>query len=304
MPPQLGVVTGAFGYTGAAITRRLLAAGHAVRTLTNHPNPTSSLATHVQVTPLNFQDAESLRRNLGGADVLYNTYWIRYAYGGMTYDRAVENSRILIRAARDAGVRKIVHVSIANYSDDSPLGYYRGKAEVVRAIQASGLSYAILCPTVIYGEGGILINNIAWFLRHFPFFAIPSHSDCRMQPIFVEDFAELMVRAGANPSNTIEDSVGPEIYSFQDWLRLMGRLLHQNVRLLRVGPNTLSMLVKPLNWLTGDIVLMKWEIEGLAADLLVSKKSPQGWTLISEWLSQNADKVGKKYISELQTHFK
>jgi len=303
MERSFDVVTGAFGYSGAAIARKLLAEGRAVRTLTNHAKPGHPLSGRVEVAPLNFNDAAGLRRNLEGADVLYNTYWVRFAYAGMTYERAVENSRALIRAAKDAGVRRIVHVSIANYSDDSPLGYYSGKAQVVRAIQESGLSYGILCPTVIFGDGGILINNISWLLRHFPFFAIPNNSECRMQPIFVEDMAELMVRGGARNENTIEDAVGPEIYTFEEMLKLLGKILNRKVRILRVGPRLLAGMIKPLDWLTGDIVLQRWEIEGLSADILVSKKPPLGWTRLSEWLARNADKAGDKYISELKTHF-
>jgi uncharacterized protein YbjT (DUF2867 family) len=303
MGKTFDVVTGAFGYSGAAITRRLLARGREVRTLTNHARPGHPLSGRIEVAPLDFSDAACLWRSLEGADVLYNTYWIRFAYGGMTYERAVENSRILIRAAKDVGVRRIVHVSIANYLDDSPLGYYSGKAKVVRAILESGLSYGILCPTVIFGDGGILINNIAWLLRRFPFFAIPNNSDCRMQPIFVEDMAELMVRAGAQTENTIEDAVGPEIYTFDELLKLMGGILNRKVRILRVGPGLLSVMVKPLDWLTGDIVLQPWEIDGLADDMLVSKRPPLGWTKLSEWFVQNVDKTGAKYISELQTHF-
>jgi len=301
--PLIDIVTGAFGFTGAAIARNLLAQGRAVRTLTNHANAGHPLAGRVQAEPLNFSDIARLRRSLEGADVLYNTYWVRFAYGGMTYDRAVGNSRMLIRAAKEAGVRRIVHVSIANYSDDSPLGYYHGKAQVVRAIQESGLSYAIICPTLIFGDGGILINNIAWLLRRFPFFAIPGNSDCRMQPIFVEDLAEMMVHAGSQCGNTIDDAAGPETYTFEDLLRMMGKVLSRKVRILRVGPRILSMIVRPLDWMTGDIVLMSWEIDGLAGDLLVSKRPPLGRTRLSEWLTQNADKVGQRYLSELQTHF-
>ncbi len=304
MLQPLDVVTGAFGFTGAAIAQKLLVQGRAVRTLTNHAKPDHPLAGRVEVAPLNFSDPAGLRRSLVGADVLYNTYWIRFPYAGMTYERAVQNSRVLIQAAKDAGVRRIVHVSIANYSDDSPLDYYRGKAQVVRAIQESGLSYGILCPTVIFGGGGILINNIAWLLRRFPFFAIPNNSDCRMQPIFVDDMAELMIRAGAQNENTIADAVGPEIYSFENLLRLIGKLIGKRVRVLRVGPGMLALIVKPLDWITGDEVLQAWEIEGLAADVLVSKKPPLGWTLLSEWLSQNANKVGEKYLSELRIHFR
>jgi NADH dehydrogenase len=123
-------------------------------------------------------------------------------------------------------------------------------------------------------------------------------------PIFVDDMAELMVRAGAQTDNTIADAVGPEIYTFEELLRLIGKLLGRKVRVLRVNPRMLEVIVKPLDWLTGDLVLQRWEIEGLSADVLVSKRPPLGWTLLSEWLSRNANNVGEKYLSELRIHFK
>ena len=55
---------------------------------------------------------------------LYNAYWIRFARGKVTHDIAVQNSRILIRAAVEASVSRIVHVSITNPSEDSPLPYF------------------------------------------------------------------------------------------------------------------------------------------------------------------------------------
>ena len=99
----------------------------------------------------------------------------------------------MIKAAKDAGVRRIVHVSITNPSLDSKLPYFRGKAELEETIKQLGLSYAILRPAVIFGNQGILINNIAWFLRRLPVFATPGNGEYKLQPTYVEDLADLAV---------------------------------------------------------------------------------------------------------------
>ncbi len=103
-----------------------------------------------------------------GATVLYNTYWVRFTKGRASFDQAVANTEILVRAAVEAGVRRFVHVSITNPSEESPLPYFRGKAVVERMLVESGLSHAILRPTVLFGREDILINNIAWLLRKLP----------------------------------------------------------------------------------------------------------------------------------------
>jgi uncharacterized protein YbjT (DUF2867 family) len=176
---EFDVVTGSFSYTGKYVTRRLLNAGRRVRTLTGHPKRANIFGGQVEVAPLDFENRANLVRSLRGASVLYNSYWVRFKHGRTTFDEAVANSRVLIQAAKEAGVRRIVHLSIANPSIDSRLPYYSGKARVERAIVESGLSYAILRPTVIFGPEDILINNIAWFARHFPIFVIPGRGNIR-----------------------------------------------------------------------------------------------------------------------------
>ncbi|MBM3153019.1 MAG: NAD-dependent epimerase/dehydratase family protein, partial [Chloroflexi bacterium] len=161
-------VTGAFSYSGKYITHRLLAQGHEVITLTGHPDRPDPFGGKVKAFPLDFE-AASLTRNLRGVDTLYNTYWIRFDQGGNTQPRAVTNTRILVQAAKAAGVRRMVHISITNPSTDSHLPYFSGKAANEQAVIESGIGYTILRPTVLFGKEDILINNIAWLLRRFPF---------------------------------------------------------------------------------------------------------------------------------------
>src|SRR5712692_8413481 len=219
--PGTVVITGAFSYTGKYATRLLLDRGYRVRTLTYHPERANYFGGMLQVFPYNFEQPEELVRSLHGASTLINTYWVRFPRGKSTFETAVQNTCTLISAARNAGVRRIVHVSIANPSLQSPLGYYKGKARLERAVIDSGLSYTILRPTVIFGLEDILINNIAWFVRRFPVFGIPGDGSYLIRPIYVEDMAQLISDAVDREANTVLDAVGPETFSFEELVRLI-----------------------------------------------------------------------------------
>ena len=202
-------VTGAFGYSGKYIAQRLLAAGHGVMTLTNSLRRDNPFGSAVQAVPFHFAEPARLTEALRGVDALVNTYWVRFNHRLFSHDEAVANSRVLFEAARDAGVRRIVHVSITQPDIHSDLPYFRGKAEVEAALQATGLSYCILRPTVLFGKEDILINNIAWGLRHLPVFAVFGSGEYRLQPIYVDDLAAAAVEQVSRVSNEVVNAIGP-----------------------------------------------------------------------------------------------
>lgn len=302
--PPLNVVTGAFGYTGKYITRRLLSMGERVKTLTGHPSRQNPFGDRVNVAPFDFDNPGRLVESLRGATTLYNTYWVRFPRGHVTFDRAVENTRTLIKAAEGAGIRRIVHVSIANASLASPLPYFSGKGQVEEAIIQSRLSYAILRPTVIFGPEDILINNIAWLLRRSPVFAIPGSGDYRLQPVFVEDVADIAVSAAHQDANAIIDVVGPETYTFGELVRLIAETVHSRARIVHVGPGLALFLARLASRVVKDVVLTRDEVEGLMSNLLVSDGPPTGQTRLSDWLSRSADSIGTRYASELSRHYR
>ncbi|MFQ5610828.1 MAG: SDR family oxidoreductase [Anaerolineae bacterium] len=301
---ELHVVTGAFGYTGKYITRRLLAEGHSVLTLTGHPGRPNPFGERVRALPFNFDRPAELARSLQGATTLYNTYWVRFSYGPVTFERAVENTQTLINAAQEAGVRRVVHVSITNPSLDSPLPYFKGKAKLEAFIRQSGLSYAIIRPTVIFGPEDILINNIAWLLRRFPLFAIPGSGEYRLQPIFVEDMAGIVVEAGRGETDVLIDAVGPEVYTFNDLVRLVAAKVGSRARLIHLNPGLALLMSRLLSLVVRDVLLTRDEIEGLMAGLLVSQDPPTGHTRLSEWLDGEGRQVGARYASELARHYR
>ena len=302
--PALNVVTGAFGYSGRYIARRLLAAGKRVLNLTGHPGRPNPFDEPVDSAPFDFDRPERLTESLRGARVLFNTYWIRFPYRGRTFEQAVENTRTLIRAAKEAGVRRLVHVSITNPSKDSPLPYFRGKAVLEEAIAESALSYAIVRPTVIFGPEDILINNIAWLLRRVPVFAVPGSGTYRLQPIFVEDLADLAVSLAEQAGDVVVDAVGPETFTFEELVRLIARTIGRKARIVHLPPGLARLGSRMLGLLVGDVLLTRDEVRGLMADLLVSAQPPTGHTRLSDWLAHNADRVGTRYASELKRHYR
>jgi len=301
---EVNVVTGAFSHTGKHITQQLLSMGKKVITLTSRVDCESAFGRQVKAFPFNFDRPRELADSLRGAKTMYNTYWVRFPRGQTTFDKAVENTKTLIKAAEEAGVHRIVHISITNPSKDSPFPYFRGKALVEEAITRSRLSYAIIRPTVIFGAEGALISNIAWLLRKFPIFAIPGSGDYQIQPVFVEDVAKIAVDAAHKGDNIVADAVGPEIFTFDELVRLIADNIHSEAKIMHVRPGLALFLARLIGYAVKDIVITKDEIEGLMSDLLVSKGTPVAQTLFSEWLNQNVDGVGMKYTCELERHYR
>lgn len=297
------VVTGAFGFSGQQIAKRLLLRGEKVRTLTNHPQPGSPLFGRVQVSPLDFTDTKQLTESMRGASVLYNTYWVRFSYGGLSHERAVHNTKALIHAAEAAGVKRIVHVSITNPSIDSPLPYFKGKAELEQAIQSSSLSYAILRPAVLFGEGDILINNIAFMLRRFPLFAIPGSGEYHVQPIFVDDLAELAVDGGQRSDSYTVDAVSPESYTYTELVKMIRNAIGSKSLIVHLPPAIIRIASGVLGAILKDVVLTEDEIKGLMGDLLVSHRPPTGRTSLESWIKSHAETIGCVYASELARHY-
>ncbi len=296
---QIDAVTGAFGYSGRYIARRLLDRGHRVRTLTNSPRRRNPFEGAVEVHPFHFDAPDRLAASLEGMSVLYNTYWVRFNHRRFSHADAVENTTSLFRAARAAGVRRIVHVSITNPSGDSPLEYFRGKATLERALEESGVSYAILRPAVLFGREDVLINNIAWMLRRFPVFGTFGRGRYRLQPIYVDDLAELAVREGARRENAVVNAIGPEKFTYRGLVERIGRIIGRRRPIVPLPPMLAYLVAAAVGTVVGDVVVTRQEIRGLMADLLCVESPPTGSTRLTDWAAEHAESLGRRYASEL-----
>ena len=303
MTAPIDVVTGAFSYSGRFVAEQLLERGRGVRTLTNHPRPDHPLGTRIQSYPLDFSDGAALVTALTGTDTLYNTYWVRAPHGSVTHSVAIENTRHLMEAARRAGVRRIVQTSIANPTA-STTSYYRGKAALEDAVRSSGLSYAIVRPTLLFGEGDVLINNIAWLLRHLPVFAIPGDGRYRLQPMHVRDHAGLLVEVGSQPADVIVDSAGPEIFTFDELVHLLRRAMNLRTLVVHTPPVLALAGAILVGRIAGDMLLTRDELKDLMHDILISGEPARGTTRLTDWLPLHRAEIGRRYASELDRHYR
>ncbi len=300
----LDLVTGAFSYSGSAIAERLLDSGREVRTITFHPERAHPLQSRIRATRYRFDDPVSLARSLEGVTTLYNTYWVRFDHGQTTFANAISNSRALFHAAKRAGVRRVVHISIANPSIESPLPYYRGKALVERALAEVGIAYSIVRPTWIFGgEHEVLANNIAWILRRMPIFALPGDGHYPVQPVHIDDLARICEHAAFVDGDAILDAAGPETMSFDELVQTIRRAVGARVPILHLPPLAMTAVARALGLVLGDVVLTADEISGLTAGLLVSHEPPLGQIAFTEWLGEHTGAIGHTYANELDRHF-
>lgn len=300
--PGTAIVTGAFSYTGSAVARSLLAQGFTVRTLTNRRTPVGDPGGVIESCPLRFDDPGLLTEAMRGARVFVNTYWVRYPYVGVGFDQAVRNTGILLRSAREAGVERVVHVSVSNPSLDSPLAYYRGKAETEELVRNAGISYAIVRPTLVVGPHDILINNIGWFLRRLPIFGMPGSGGYRVQPVLLDDVGGLVGDAAMSRDNLTLDAAGPEIITFETLVRAVATGIGRRPRIVHLPPPLVLAVLRVVGWAVREVILSGEELRGLMDELLVSRQTPTGTRSVLAWLRENGRELGRDYASELKRH--
>jgi NADH dehydrogenase len=300
--PELDVVTGAFSYTGRYIAEALLARGRRVRTLTRREDREHPLFGRVEVEPLAFD--ERLTESLRGADTLYNTYWVRMERGETTFERALGNTVALFAAAKRAGVRRVVHISVANSDAESAFPYFRGKARTEEALRETGISHAIVGPTMLFGPEAVLPNNIAWGLRHAPVFLVAGDGRYEVQPVSVFDVAAICVDAGERDDDLAMDAAGPDRWAFEDFVGLIKRAIGARALIRHSPPAVAYAAGRVAGVFLRDVVSTRDELDVLRAGLLTSHQPPKGTERFEDWLHDAAPTLGRRYVSDLARHFR
>ncbi len=296
---SIHAVTGAYGYTGKYVAKRLLDEGRSVITLTNSLARANPFGDAVRAFPFDFDKPDRLAEHLAGVSVLYNTYWVRYNHRQFKHADAVANTLRLFEAAKRAGLERIVHVSITNPSKDSPLEYFRGKAALEEALAGLGISHAILRPAILFGKEDVLVNNIAWTLRRLPVFGVFGNGRYRLQPIYVDDLAALAVEQGKSRTDATINAIGPETFSYRELVTTIGDAIGKRRPIVPVPRWFGYLTTRALGKLVGDVVITWDEIEGLTSGKLCVDAPPAGTTALSQWARENAEQLGRRYASEL-----
>jgi NADH dehydrogenase len=299
------VMTGASGFIGGAATAGLLDR-HDIRSLTGHPQR-NRFGDRVRIFPYDFDRPERMEDAFRGADVFVNTYYVRFEYGGETFERAVERTRVLIDGARRARVRRVVHVSVSNADETSDLPYYRNKGRIERLVRESGLEFAILRPALVFGPGDILLNNIAWFLRRSPIFGVFGGGAYRVQPIALDAFGDLIARAvESSERGTVRAVAGPVDYRYREMVALIRDAVGSRAAIVGM-PTWLALLASSAAGLVvRDVVLTRAEADGLMGEYLYSPDPVRAGPSLAEWLRRPDVRgaLGRAYASELARHFR
>ncbi len=304
MPPTV-LITGASGFIGGAIAERLI--DHAdIRSLTSHPGK-NRFGARVQSFAYDFAHPARMADAFRGVDVFVNSYYVRFNYGSETFELAVDRTRDLLAQAQAAGVRKIVHVSVSNADEGSDLPYYKNKGRIERLVHDSGIDYTILRPALVVGRGDILVNNIAFFLRRLPVFAIFGRGDYRLQPMEVGAFADVAVEAidGAHRNETLPVA-GPDDWKFLDLVRAVRTTVGSRALIVRAPAAVALAGLSVAGMFLRDIVLTRDEVKGLTREYLYADRPLRRGAGFAEWLARDdvASTLGRRYESELARHFR
>ncbi|KRX08136.1 hypothetical protein PPERSA_01681 [Pseudocohnilembus persalinus] len=313
MSQKISAITGAFSYTGRYVTQILQQQGVQVRNLTNHPSrpvPKNQInKDQIDVYPLNYDDVNSLSKSLEGADTLYCTYWVRFNdYKGTTREQGIQRAKNIIQAAKNVGIQKIIYTSHTQSSLESPFAYINGKAQMEEYIKESGISYGFAKPCMIFGDTpqeSIVANNCAYLLRKLPIFLIPGQGNYPVQPVHVRDMAQLMVKMAEDKNQNQDfDAVGPEIFTYNEFIQLIQDATNSKVLKIK-GLNTdvVHKMITPVEYLLKDKFIEKDDLDLLTNNYLHSKQPPTGSIKFSEWVYQNREQLGKRYINSTDLYY-
>ena len=232
-------------------------------------------------------------------DTLINTYWVRFDHRLFTHEQAVANTKVLFSSARQAGVRRIVHVSITNPDSTSDLPYFRGKAELESSLRWLGLSYCILRPTILFGKEDVLINNIAWSLRHLPVFGVFGTGDYKLQPIYVDDLAATAVKHAVGEGGKVLEAIGPETLTYRELVTTVREALGVKRLVVSVPPEIGYWGCWLVGRWFGDVVITREEIRGLMEGRLCVDAPALGRTRLTDWIQHHKESLGRRFTSEM-----
>lgn len=200
----LYTVFGGSGFLGRHVVQRLAAQGHRVRVAVRRPDLANFLKPlghigQIQIVPVNVRDPESVKNAVAGSTAVINLVGILSESGPQTFDKVhVEGAANVARAAAEAGVRALVHISAIGAEADSKAGYARSKAQGEARVREAFPQATILRPSIMFGPEDSFLNRFAGLIKMLPFVPVIC-GDTRFQPVYVGDVAEAVVRAVQDP---------------------------------------------------------------------------------------------------------
>lgn len=227
-------VLGGTGFLGTRLVARLIKDGHRVTVLSRDREQHKHLLVLPGLTLENCDvyDEAQLSERFRGNQIVINLVGIlnESGFGGDGFRRAhVELTRGLLKAARSAGVARLLQVSALKASVTAPSYYLRSKGEAEKLIResAGGLDWTILQPSVIFGPGDSFLNRFAALLSVIPFVFPLARPNARFQPVFVDDVIEALVRClrGAPDPRRLYELGGPQVFTLREIVEWVAKLV-------------------------------------------------------------------------------
>ncbi len=225
MATDRGLVTvfGGSGFVGRHTVSALAKRGHRVRAAVRRPD----LAGHLQpmgavgqihAVQANLRFPESVARAVEGVDAVINAVGILAPLGSQSFDAVhAEGARAVAKAAREAGVTRLIHVSAIGADKASAASYARSKAAGEQAVLEEFPGAIILRPSIVFGPEDEFFNRFAALARMSPVLPLIGSGRTKFQPVYVGDLASAIANAvdGLGKPGTVYDIGGPEVLTFR-----------------------------------------------------------------------------------------
>jgi len=216
-------VLGGTGFVGKHLVNRLVNLGHGVTVLTRHPQRHREfrISSAVQLLETNPYDSDELQRVLAGMDGVINLVGILNEEGKSLFQNAhVELPRSVVKAMREAGVPRLLHMSALNANvNESHSRYLKTKGEGEDLVHnAPGLEVTSFCPSVVFGPGDSFFNRFASLLPLSPLLFPLACANARFAPVYVGDVVEAFVKA-LDDKTTVGQRLelcGPKTYTLKE----------------------------------------------------------------------------------------
>jgi len=230
MNTNLVTIFGGSGFLGRHTVRALARAGWRIRVATRNPGRGFFLRPLGTVGQIDFvkcdvADADAVAAAVMGSNAVINLTGILFQKGQTFEDVQAEGAANIARAAADAGVTALVHVSAIGADAQSESEYAVTKAQGEQAMREAFPNAVVLRPSIIFGPEDGFFNKFAAMARYLPVLPLVGGGHTRFQPVFVGDVAQAIVKALASEEargRTFELG-GPSIYSFKELLQLILR---------------------------------------------------------------------------------
>ena len=228
---KLVTVFGASGFVGRHTVRAFAKAGWRIRAACRKPNSANYLmpAGHVgqiQLMRCNVNDDEQVAQAVAGADAVVNCIGVGFGHGEQSFEAMHEAAvRHIAQAAKAAGVSDLVHISAIGADPNSDSAYASSKGRGERILAEEFADAVILRPSIVFGPEDSFFNKFAAMARLSPVLPLIGGGHTRLQPVYVRDIADAVLRALSDAScrGKTYELGGPAVYSFKELMEFVLR---------------------------------------------------------------------------------